>query len=212
MKGRPLRRTRSARVRRPRGASAWCCSGGSGGGAVQAALPCRGPRSGQRPHGDMPARRSRGTRARPLWLRPQSRGQRGGPEREGGHSLPGLAHAAASGAGRWLPRVPWLRVALVSPAGATLAQPRGPSVARWTPWAVPTSAPQACTPFLITSPKVNSEHARHRPPPWARTPPGFLQLCLCCGSPEVAVAGLAPRAGAAGRWIPFPSVSRSRVP
>lgn len=44
--------------------------------------------------------------------------------------------------------MPWLHVALVAPARATSAQPRGPSVARWTPELTPSSAPQARTPFL----------------------------------------------------------------
>lgn len=122
-------------------------------GRVQTAPPCRGPSSGQRPHSDMPAGRSRGSQGRPLWLSPQSRRHRGGPEREGAALAPWPGSHCGLWGGEVAPSGALAPCGSRVPSQGHISPAQGPSVARWMPWLSPLQHPKHARPFSSLLPR-----------------------------------------------------------
>lgn len=122
-------------------------------GRVQTAPPCRGPSSGQRPHSDMPAGRSRGSQGRPLWPSPQSRGHRGGPEREGAALAPWPGSHCGLRGGEVAPSGALAPCGSRVPSQGHISPAQGPSVVRWTPWLSPLQHPKHARPFSSLLPR-----------------------------------------------------------
>lgn len=110
--------------------------------------PAEAPCSGQQPHSDTPPRGSSSTQTRPLWLSPQSRGRRGGPEREGAALPPWPGSHCGLRGGEVAPSGALAPCGSRGPSQGHISPAQGTVCGEVDPQADAPSSPQARTPFL----------------------------------------------------------------